>query len=89
MPYLKLTQDYALISRVLDPTTDRMVVVAAGLLGYGTMAAGEFLTNPDYLAAVARLGPKNWERKNVQIVVATTVISGNSGPPRVIATYFW
>ncbi|PWU12580.1 MAG: hypothetical protein C5B51_00375 [Terriglobia bacterium] len=88
-PYLKLTEDYALISRVLDPTTDRMVVVAAGLFGYGTMAAGEFLTNPDYLAAIAKTGPKNWEHKNLQVVVGTKVISGNSGPPRVVATYFW
>jgi len=88
-PYLKLTEDYALISRVLDPTTDRMVVVAAGLFGYGTMAAGEFLTNPDYLAAIAKTGPKNWERKNLQVVVGTKVISGNSGPPRVVETYFW
>jgi hypothetical protein len=88
-PYLKLTDDYALISRVLDPTTDRMVVVAAGLFGYGTMAAGEFLTNPDYLAAIAKLGPKNWEHRNLQVVVGTKVISGNSGPPRVVATYFW
>jgi hypothetical protein len=88
-PYLKLTEDYALISRRLDPTTDRMVVVAAGLLGYGTVAAGEFLTTPEYLAAVARVAPKDWERKNLQVVLETKVIAGNSGPPRVVATYFW
>ncbi len=33
MPYLSLTEDYALISRTLDPTTARMVVVIAGLTG--------------------------------------------------------
>ncbi len=88
-PYMKLTDDYALISRVLDPTTDRIVVVAAGLLGYGTMAAGEFLTNEEYLRAIAKAAPNNWEHKNVQVVLATKVISGNSGPPRVVATYFW
>ncbi len=88
-PYLQLNQDYALISRRLDPTTDRMVVVAAGLLGYGTMAAGEFLTNPEYLAAIAKVAPKDWEHKNLQVVLSTKVIAGNSGPPRVLATYFW
>ncbi len=88
-PYMKLTDDYALISRVLDPTTDRIVVVAAGLLGYGTMAAGEFLTNPNYLRAIAQNAPRDWEHKNLQVVLATKVISGNSGPPHVVATYFW
>jgi hypothetical protein len=88
-PLAKLTEDYALISRLLDPTTDRMVVVAAGLRGYGTTAAGEFLTSPEYLASIARGAPKNWEHKNLQVVVATKVISGNSGPPRVVATNFW
>jgi hypothetical protein len=88
-PLAKLTEDYALISRLLDPTTDRMVVVAAGLRGYGTTAAGEFLTNPEYLASIARGAPRNWEHKNLQVVLATKVISGNSGPPRVAATNFW
>jgi hypothetical protein len=89
MPYLNLTEDYALISRVLEPTTERMVVVAGGLTGYGTMAAGEFLTTPEYLFAVAKQMPKNWEHKNVQLVIATKVINGNSGPPRVVDRYVW
>lgn len=87
-PYMKLTDDYALISRILDPTTDRIVVVAAGLLGYGTIAAGEFLTNPEYLNAITKTAPKNWEHKNLQVVLATKVISGNSGPPHVMGNLF-
>jgi hypothetical protein len=88
-PNIKLTDDYALISRAQDPTTDRIVVVAAGLKKYGTMAAGEFLTNNEYLRAITNAAPNNWEHKNLQVVLATKVISGNSGPPRVVATYFW
>ena len=88
-PYLNLTEDFALISRVLDPTTERMVVLAGGLTGYGTMAAGEFLSNPAYMETIARQIPKKWERKNVQIVIATKVIAGKSGPPRVVTTHFW
>ena len=62
MPYLQLTEDYALISRVWDPTTERLVVVVGGLTGYGTMAAGEFLTDPEYLEALASHIPRSKTR---------------------------
>ena len=88
-PYLSLTEDYALISRTLDPTTGRMVVVVGGLTGYGTMAAGEFLTDPANLDAMARTAPRGWERKNIQLVLATRVIRGTSGPPRILERHFW
>ncbi len=88
-PYLAITEDFALISRVLDPVTERMVVLAGGLTGYGTIAAGEFLTNPVYMEAVAAKAPPNWAHKNVQILISTKVINGKSGPPKVLMTYFW
>ena len=87
--YLDLNEDYALISRVWDQTTERMVVVAGGLTGYGTVAAGEFLTDADYMNVFAKRAPANWWRKNVQILIATKVINGNSGPPRVVDSYLW
>ena len=89
LPYLKLTKDYALISRILDPTTERMVVVVAGLTGYGTTAAGEFLTNPTYLDPLGKAAPRGWASKNIQIIIETSVINGNSGPPRIVDYYLW
>lgn len=88
-PYLSLNEDYAIISRVMDPSTERMVVVAAGIVQYGTVAAGEFLTNPVYMEELAKLAPRGWQQKNMQAVIATKVIHGNSGPPRILATHFW
>lgn len=88
-PYLQLTDDYALISRVRDATTDRVTVVAAGVAFWGTTAAGEFLSDPKYMEEVAKTAPPGWEGKNLQIVIGTKVIAGNSGPPKVLATHFW
>ena len=88
-PYLSLTEDYALISRTLDPTTGRMVVVAGGLTGCGTIAAGEFLTDPIYLEAMAKGAPRGWQRKNIQVVLDTKVIHGAPGPPRILERHFW
>lgn len=89
MPYLKLTEDFAVITRVHDPTTERMVVIVAGLTGYGTTAAGEFVSSPTYLEELSKTAPRNWASKNMQIVISTKVINGNSGPPNVIEKYFW
>lgn len=89
MPSHNLTADYALVSRVYDSTTQRMVVVAAGIGVFGTLAAGEFLTDPQYMELLAKQAPKDWEHKNVQIVITTQVINGHSGPPRIVAANFW
>jgi hypothetical protein len=88
-PYLQVTEDYALICRLLDPVTERMVVLAGGLTGYGTLAASEFLTNPKYMAAIAAHAPSNWEHKNIQILISTKVIDGRSGPPKALTAHFW
>jgi hypothetical protein len=82
-------EDYAIVSRILDPRTGNLVVTAAGLHGYGTAAAGAFLTRGDYFSQFASGAPKGWEKKNLQIVIRAEVINGSSGPPRVVATYFW
>ena len=88
-PYMQLTEDFALVSRALDPVTERMVVVAGGLTGYGTVAAGEFLTSPAYLDAIANSAQGNWARKNVDFLISTKVINGKSGPPKVLVAHFW
>jgi hypothetical protein len=88
-PYLQVTEDYALISRVRDSVTERMMVLAGGITGYGTLAASEFLTNPEYMEAIAAHAPANWAHKNIQILIATKVINGKSGPPKTLMAHFW
>lgn len=81
--------DYALVTSLRDPDTDRMEVVAAGITHFGTQAAGEFLTNADYFAEAASKLPRNWSKKNLQIVLQVPVVRGEGGRPRVLATYVW
>jgi hypothetical protein len=88
-PYLKLTEDFALVSRMLDPVTERMVVLAGGLTGYGTVAAGEFLSNPAYMETITASAPAKWARKNVEVLISTKVINGESGPPKIVTAHFW
>jgi hypothetical protein len=88
-PFALLTDDWAVISRFRDTDTEHWIVTASGLCRWGTIAAGEFLTNPIYLEELARRAPANWGRMNLQAVIATKVINGQPGPPRILATEFW
>ncbi len=81
--------DYAIVSRVFDTVTERSIVVAAGIKGGGTAAAGELLTNAAYLDEALRNAPTHWENKNLQFVLKTRLLGGNAGPPEVIAAQYW
>ncbi len=88
-PLAQFNRDYAIVSRLRDAKTEQTVVVVAGIGSWGTLAAGEFVTRQEHLAKLEQLAPKHWERGNLQVVLATDVIRGSSGPPVVLATHFW
>jgi hypothetical protein len=87
--YTDVKEDYALVSRVWDSTTGRVAVTVAGLSKYGTAAAGEFLSTPSYIEQITQNAPKDWDRKNIELVIATSVVGRTSGPPRILAAHFW
>jgi hypothetical protein len=88
-PYWDISNDYAIVSRVLDRTSDRMVVIAAGITHFGTAAAGEFLSDPSYFSEAIPQLPPDWHRRNLQIVLSVPVVHGAIGHPRVLATHVW
>lgn len=84
-----VTRDYAVISRVWNQGTGKEMVSIAGLLPFGTGAAGEFLSEPRYLDSVVASAGKSWQNRNLQIVIATRLTGASSGPPEVLAVYSW
>ena len=82
-------KDYAIVVRMVDPNTDQYVVVAAGVSRGGTVAAGEFLVDPKRMDEMLSLVPRDWKRKNLEIVLETQVIQDRSGPPRISAVHVW
>lgn len=77
---------YAVVSRFMSSETRQWTMTVVGLNGYGTEAAGEFISNPEfskYLPTSARA------RKNLQFVVQTDVLNGTAGPPRILDVYSW
>jgi hypothetical protein len=61
----------------------------AGIGGTGTQAAGEFVSNPEFLEQGLRSAPAGWQTKNLEFVLQTTVTDSVAGPPRVVAAYSW
>jgi hypothetical protein len=81
--------DYAIVARLLDSKTGQFTIVAAGLNGSGTQAAGEFISNSDFLERGLRTVTLDWQKKNMELVLRTTVTDSVAGPPQVIAYYIW
>jgi hypothetical protein len=82
-------EDFAIVARLLDSKTGQFTIVAAGILGSGTQAAGEFISNPTFLERGLRSISPDWQKKNMELVLQTTVTDSVAGPPRVVAAYVW
>jgi hypothetical protein len=89
VPYTKLAKDYAIVARIHDNVTGQPVIILAGILGEGTEAASEVVSNPAYLDAMLKKAPKNWEHLNLEAVIETNIIEGQPGPPNVLAVETW
>jgi hypothetical protein len=82
-------EEYAVVSRVFDTLTEKTVVSIAGMTYNGTIAAGEFLTNERYMHEAFGGAAAKWYEKNIQVILKTTMVAGATGPPKVVATYYW
>jgi hypothetical protein len=87
--FVKMDQDFGIVARFHDPTTEQLVVVAAGIGENGTLAASRILTDERYLSELKRNNLLPAADKNFEAVVETQIIDGKPGPPRVVASYVW
>jgi hypothetical protein len=70
------TSDFAIMGRLLDSQTGQFAVTVAGVTGTGTEAAAEFVSNPEYLEKGLRNPPAAWQKRNLEVVLETTVKGG-------------
>jgi hypothetical protein len=89
VPGESLARDYAVVARLHDKVTGEPVIILAGILGEGTEAASEVVSNQAYLDAVLQKAPKNWDKLNLEAVIEANVIEGHPGPPTVVDVQTW
>jgi DNA-binding winged helix-turn-helix (wHTH) protein len=82
-------RDYAIVARFIDGNTGKLALVIAGVGRGGTIAAGELVTNPTYLAQLSASASASGNKKNMEVVLSTQIIDGQPGSPKIEATYFW
>lgn len=83
------SEDYAIVSRILDSKTDRCLVMLGGRTQSGTQAAGELVTQSGPLSEAMKAAPRDWARKNVQLVIRTQVHGLTPSSPVVLASHVW
>lgn len=84
-----ITKDLAVVARMIDPETKQPTIILAGLTPPGTMAAGQFVSDPERLAEYMRTAPSDWLTKNVEILLSVDVVDSQPGPTHVLATSTW
>jgi hypothetical protein len=89
VPTKTLARDYAIVARIHDRLSGQPVIILAGILGEGTEAASEVVSNRSYLDAMLQKAPKNWDQLNLAAVIEANVIEGHPGPPTVVAVETW
>jgi hypothetical protein len=83
------TDDYAIVTRLLNLKTGQILFTAAGIGQYGTQAASEFLSSPQRIKEFADRAPRDWNQKNVQIVLHIKVVDETPGTVDIVAVHYW
>jgi hypothetical protein len=81
--------DYALVARFRNPTTDSWVVALAGVGRNGTEAAAHFVTSPHYMQLLRDRAGSDLSNRNVEVVLKVNVVDGKTGAPSILAVHVW
>ena len=85
--YASVTRDYALIAFVHSAAAGQPQLVVAGIGMSGTMAAGEFVSDPSQLEQLRKKLGSASSGHDFEVVLGTDVVHGISGMPVVLATW--
>lgn len=84
-----MEQGYALVTLLHNSDFKQPVLLVAGLTAVDTASAAEFITDKDYFAEFTKNAPKDWFRKNCQIVIHSYDYGHSPGRPTLVAWYVW
>lgn len=81
--------DYALVTRLINPSSGRVTIAFGGLTQFGTEAAASVLTDSYELSRLKYyLGP-DWPKRNLQFVIEMRVAGSAPVNPRIVIAHSW
>jgi hypothetical protein len=83
------TEDYAIISRLVQTLGNAPILSVAGMGQYGTEAAAEFICSPASISSLAARLPKNWQTRNLQVVLHVKVVDLKPTMTEIVGFYTW
>jgi hypothetical protein len=85
----RATDDYVIITRLLNSTTTRPVICIAGIKAFGSRAGTELILSPAMLKQILKYAPDNWDQKSFQLVLHVTKKEKELDIPRLVAATYW
>jgi hypothetical protein len=84
-----IAEDYAIVCRLFDSKTGAPVITLAGTTTCGARAASEFVTDPVRMRKLESIPRSAWERKNLELVLHTSLINCNPTAVDIVAMDSW
>ncbi|HEX9198078.1 MAG TPA: hypothetical protein VF865_00850 [Acidobacteriaceae bacterium] len=83
------TEDYAIVTRLMHTQGDAPMLSVAGMGQYGTLAAADFVCSPSAISEMTRLLPRDWAKRNLQLVLHVKVVDFKPAATEVVAVHTW
>jgi hypothetical protein len=84
-----ISEDYAVVFRLLDSKAGGPVIAIAGLTTCGTQAAAQFVTDPAQLKKLAGIPRNALARKNLEFVLRTSLVNCTPTSVDIVAQQVW
>jgi hypothetical protein len=83
------TEDYAIVTRLVQTHDDAPMLSVAGMGQYGTQAAADYICSPAAIFEMTRQLPRDWANRNLQLVLHVKVIDFKAAATEVVAMHTW
>ncbi len=85
----RTAEDYFLVCRLVNFSSNRPVIMVAGLKQFGTEAASRFIVDTKAVNDTLRKIGSNWQDRNLELVFHAKVIGNSPSASELIAWHIW